>query len=255
MDQKDSMSKYTDRSEHTIGSGSILLFQPSMTVGLSREQLRDKGTLQAALSETMGFDLIHIGSLDYNTHNDQFGGPYALGPQCGGRLVLKSSKETRWSLRYATGNFIACSNPQCGAELVTSYIPTREMLADAMLHLAMKQMVPSLSTANYLNCCAKTHTSDETEKKKIDAIRQLGLISFLHNALTGYIDNGYFHQKGQPQMMREFSLGFMLVPGMNTIDGCDGYDQWLQLLVEKKFEQLLEQHRALRPTLLGFKSS
>ena len=115
----------------------------------------------------------------------------------------------------------------------------------------LKQMVPGLPVANYVDCGKK---EDNSLMKEGDgkAIRKLGLISLASEALWGNVDNGYYVSYG---MTSRFSLGFMLTPGMDTSTGCGGYDEWLKLLVEKKFESLKEYHRSLAPLLLGPKLS
>ena len=46
----------------------------------------------------------------------------------------------------------------------------------------------------------------------------------------------------------------MLTPGMQTANGCGGFDEWLKFLVEKKFESLQDLlFHSIAESLLGVK--
>lgn len=236
------------------GDDKILLFQPATTVSPGRIHIHiGRKFLEEAFADAVNLTgLIHIGSVCCTSQNDELGGPYALGPRCGGHLIVKPVHLVGSLRQCDTGTEVAliCSNPACNMEVTSHECPTKHDLSNLLLHLALKQMIPGLPVGNYLNCTLK---EDYKKAGEADAIRALGLIAFASEILYGYCQNGYFQTETYPAI-EHFGLGFMLAPGMQTADGCGGYDEWLKLLVEKKFESLKEAYRSFAPRLLGPKS-
>lgn len=231
-----------------IGNDSILLFQPVNTADGGTNYHNDREFLERAFNEAASLTgLIHVCSFSCSSQNDELGGLFSLGPQCGGRLILQPTQSVESLRSRCAANQVAltCSNPACHMEVTSTECPTEQDLLNLVLHLMLKQMVPNLPVANYLDCSIKegNHLMKEGEG---DAIRALGLIAIASEFLWGTVSNGYFGT-----FPERFGFGFMLAPGMQTAEGCGGYDQWLKLLVEKKFESLKEVYRSLAPLLLG----
>lgn len=252
------MKKYVQFSDLPFKAGSygILLFQPETTVKAGIKSCGGREFMEQAFKDAINLTgLIHVCSLACDGSNDELGGPYALGPQCGGRLTLRSTQSIDWMKQRRINAEVAltCSNPACNMEVISTECPSKSDLSNLLLHLALKQMIPNLPAGNYLNCALK-EDNHRLQGDKADAIRALGLIALAPEILWGYVQNGYF-QNGTCPVVECFGFGFMLVPGMQTASGCGGYDEWLKLLVEKKFESLKEVHRSLAPFLLGPKSS
>jgi len=227
--------KYSDLPFKAVGD-SILLCQPVTTVqaGVCPQSGWNREFLEEAFKDSIGLSgLIHVGSLSCDSSNDELGGPYALGPQCGGCLHLRQTKTVSSLCNAETEVAIVCNGSGCNMEVTVPECPTRGDLSNLLLHLMLKQMVPGLPVANYVDCGKK---EDNSLMKEGDgkAIRKLGLISLASEALWGNVDNGYYVSYG---MTSRFSLGFMLTPGMDTSTG------------------LKEYHRSLAPLLLGPKLS
>ncbi|MDD5731648.1 MAG: hypothetical protein PHU42_02040 [Patescibacteria group bacterium] len=87
--------------------------------------------------------------------------------------------------------------------------------------------------------------------KTSETIKQLGLIAVATDVSRGIImpgeDEKYRHDTSKPL----FSLGFTLVPGMNTLAGHDGFDLWLNFLLNKKWAELEIAGRELTRSVLG----
>jgi len=49
-------------------------------------------------------------------------------------------------------------------------------------------------------------------------------------------------------------LGFTIIPGLNTENGCDGLDEWLQYLICQYLNDIKGVHDWIKPFLLGPKS-
>lgn len=246
-------TKYSDLP-FKVGTDNILLCQPLTTVQTNERPNNGWGRefLEKAFEDSINLSgLVHVCSLLCNSQTDEYGGPFALGPQCGGRLYFRPTSTVRSVYNAETEVAITCDGKGCNMEVTAPECPTMSDLSNLLFHLMLKQMVPGLPVANYVDCAKK---EDRFTKKEGEArlIRELGLISFASEAFCGIVDNGYFQSYG---MISRFSFGFMLTPGMNTSACCGNYGEWLQLLVEKKFESLKAHHRALAPLLLGPKLS
>lgn len=232
----------------------ILLFQPATTVSARIHIHIGRKFLEEAFADAVNLTgLIHIGSVCCTSQNDELGGPFSLGPRCGGRLIIKPFHLVE-SLRQhepAVEAALTCSNPACKMEVASFACPTKLALSNLLLHLALKQMIPGLPVGNYLNCALKENNCG-LKADEVNAIRALGLIAFASEILWGTVANGFFSNYLVPE---HFGFGFMLVPGMQTASGCGGHDEWLKLLVEKKFKSLKEAHRSFAPLLLGIKPS
>ncbi|OHB16544.1 MAG: hypothetical protein A2605_03435 [Candidatus Zambryskibacteria bacterium RIFOXYD1_FULL_39_35] len=104
----------------------------------------------------------------------------------------------------------------------------RDRAPNILLHLLLKQMIPTLRTCNYI----------WTEKT--------GVISVLDNALAYKPDS-----QGDAQPSWKAGLGFTFMPGMHTLENLGGFDEWLRYLVQIKFDQLQEVAESQLPRLIG----
>ncbi|GEM_PF-4240626 len=213
----------------------IALLQPETIIDLGR---LSTGLMAQAFEDSVTKPrMIHVRTLQCDKR-----GPFALSESCGGRITLKNPSEI--GVKH-TGIVLACSNPECGLTVASDQYQTLPDLSNLLFHLMLKQMVPDLPTANFIDCNLKEEPLVRGELK--DA-RALGLISVAADYLYGTVEKSL--TAGQ---VRELScgLGYMFTPGMDTQCDCDGYDAWLQFLVTKKFELLGDQHDALASMLLG----
>lgn len=139
---------------------------------------------------------------------------------CGGSIT----NQTRQNSSYNTVT-IGCS--KCLVEFeIPDYAYSEDDLTVAMLHLMIKQMIPDMPFCQYIDCGLWRGSSGD-DPEEIEAVRQLGLVSFIEEEPCANLSG----------------LGFILMPGMRTLYGCDGFDEWLKFLVKKKFEQM---HRFLK---------
>ncbi len=222
-----------------VGAENILLFQPEITYSSENLMPTNRVWLENAYAEAMNLDLIHIGSLLCDGGTDELSGPLPLGPKCGGKV--------RWHLGTPSECLrLSCSNPNCRMDIRSNVFKDITDISNLIFHLMLKQMVPNLPTLNYVDCSKK----QDGEGKKFADVRALGVISLALEDFWGFVHNGYFSDL----TTSKFALGFMFAPGMLTETGCGGYDSWLQLLVEKKFEHLAQLHRSMTPSLIGPKS-
>lgn len=256
------MSKYSDLP-FRVASDRLLIVQPQATVGLvgeaGREELRVElkregkprvELMEKAFKDALGLKgLIHVTSLTCSNYHPDPGEPIGLGPQCGSLLKIQpvpDGKKYAWLRDKNSQVLITCSNPSCGMSL-GSWLTLAE-LENLLLHMMLKQMVPDLATCNFVDCtqaeCIRLHGGER------EAIKRIGLVSVASEVFWGVVVNGYF-TSATCQAIDNFGLGFTLVPGMNTRNGCDGFDEWFRFLVQKKFEALKELQRQLVPALLG----
>lgn len=131
--------------------------------------------------------------------------------KCNFFLLSDHSSSAKFTLGFRT-----CSNAQDYMGL--------------MLHLAIKQMVPSLShTADLIDLALDPGVGKIKGVAKKHEVAQLGFLAVTHDCLYGIICDGF---------ARTYSLGFQVVPGLCTYNGCEDWDRWLQYLVSLKFSQL-----------------
>jgi len=112
-----------------------------------------------------------------------------------------------------------------------------------LLHLMIKQMVPSLPMCNYIVCDQEIETRQGRKTK-------LGLISLSTEKFENLLPvSGSIH--GERKKKGEFIMGFTLLPGMNTLESCDGYDKWLRFLLGAKFGQMRQLQKSIMPQWIG----
>ena len=233
------------------GSENVMLFQPQSTVKEGALFRITEDSMKKAFEDSMSLTgLVHVGSLVCNSHNDEHGGPYYLGPRCGGSIKLKSARSIKLLRLHGARNEMAlvCSNPKCGMGIISNECPTEGSLANLLLHLMLKQMIPRLPILNYVDCGLKDESHYHDRHTDWKDIKALGLISLALEVLWGVAPLSCTYPQQIPE---RYALGFMLTPGMRTMDGCGGYGEWLKFLVAKKFEILKGQYRAMASMLLG----
>lgn len=166
-------------------------------------------------------NLKHAGSLFLGS-SGYLPGQYALTSisftPCGGNVILEDFEEKTRSGKWF-GKKITCLNHK-GMVMKTQH--SMADIGNLMLHLILKQMVPGLDFCNYLNCGFEGASEVKIEIDK--AAKQLGVVAFIRNAFIPSFGEG--------------NLGFILISGMKTAQGCDGFDEWLKYLVLRKFSQM-----------------
>jgi hypothetical protein len=230
-------------------SGQIELFQPQSTLGClatAGPRLDRKRMTQAFEDAFHCEGLRHVRSFQWDYSKDENGGPFALGAECGGNLRIVDSKTLEWFKSEKSANTIAltCTNPNCGMALRSGSYRTKESLSNLMLHMMLKQMAPELKTLNFADCSQRQRPLIQGN---LEEAHRIGLISVAHQEFWGNI------KRTSPNALTEglYCLGFTLMMGLKTADDCDGQDQWLRFLLEKKFEALHKHHDASSSILFG----
>lgn len=104
----------------------------------------------------------------------------------------------------------------------------KDDVSTTLLHLLIKQMVPPMRACNYI------------------WTKETGVVGILDEALA------YKRQQDQGTIQSWVaSLGFVLMPGMHTLDDLGGFDEWLRYLVQVKFDQLNVMAESERTHLIG----
>ncbi len=192
-------------------------------------------------------NLVHGGSFKASCYvdEDERGLPLRI-RHCGGMLTFSTNiNQEGWHKNYNRGGSITCTG-LCGMDLVTR-LPINE-LKTAMLHLALKQMLPDLPMCNYIDCSqAKPLNWRSEDKKEIEDVHALGLVSLLYKSLLGNLKD----VDSFVYSIEDWGIGFILMPGMNTLNSSDGFDEWLRFLINKKFEQIKKHHNKSLSALLG----
>lgn len=100
-------------------------------------------------------------------------------------------------------------------------------IPDLLLHLLIKQMVPTLRTGNFV-------WTEET-----------GVVGILRDGLS-------YCRRADPSLSSfGANLGFVFMPGMQTLEGLGGFEEWLRYLVQVKFDQLQVMAESQLPSLIG----
>lgn len=233
---------------HRIGGERIIIVQPQITVGMEKSALAnpaDENLFQRIFARIFwGQVLIHAGSLQCDNNFTTPGCPIHFKP-CGGELST-AGEPPKWLRDMGWGGlFFSCSNPACQMELGSRLVTSE--LQNIMLHLALKQMFTRAPFCNYVDCDQRQF-DDLLHGEMLKNIQELGVIAVASELMFGKMDNGYF---GEHPF--RFSLGFMLMQGIRTLYGFDGYDEWVNFLFSKKMEQINSVWSSMKPFLLGSK--
>jgi hypothetical protein len=225
-DKKGFTTDLDERSSDTV------ILQPAITAGMRKfEDItrtshrpslveRDRCIWDAIHSITSANWFIHTGNLKtrsarlvgaemtQESHEYQY---------CGGLFETANDNEGRLTWY--------CEN--CNTKGRFRWIKRPEV-PNILLHLLLKQAVPSLRTGNYI-------WTEET-----------GVVSLLHEALLYKPDS-----QGETPPSWIANLGFVFMPGMHTLESLNGFEEWLRYLVKIKFDQLMEMHQSLLPGIVG----
>lgn len=225
-----------------VGDENIILVQPKLTLEMDRKEFlrsfnrdevrQEKDYFNQVFRSVVEFrDLVHLGFLPCGCYCNRPGTPQNFLP-CGGNLSTKRifpGDENSW-LGKEYEFAITCSNPACGMTLGTCFDWSE--IATKMLHLMIKQMIPMHKSCNFIDLYNWVPDGwldhDLIESGKAEEIKRLGVVSFIGALFYGVIKNEYFRK-----VSGSYSLGFILMPGMDTFRGCDGFDEWLKFLVLK----------------------
>ncbi|MDE2019033.1 MAG: hypothetical protein KGJ13_01650 [Patescibacteria group bacterium] len=199
---------------------TITVLHPAVTAGMRTfgdlERLPgelDRKWWELMMSIYRPRHFVHFGNLDYFGRS---GGVATDFDACGGFVRLEEDQ----------GEKMVFFCDKCVSKM--AFRMKCPDLADAILHLLLKQMMPGLRIANYL-------WAEET-----------GTVGVLPNVVR---------LKSKIQLDTDYAtradLGFMLMPGMNTLEGFCGYDEWVRQLLRVKFDQLAASQDLLRRSVLG----
>ena len=213
-------------------SNDIIVMQPAVTAGMhefkdilrihvnfsSQDYDRIVWEITTCLDEPPAF--VHTGTL--KTHAAHLHGGEMLPESydyeyCGGFCNDAPTKEGKLAWY--------CEN--CKTNIRFRRINHTDV-SSVLLHLLVKQMIPKLRTCNYV-------WTEET-----------GVVGVLHDGLV-------YKPDSQSHLLSSLvaSLGFIFMPGMHTLEGLGGFDEWLRYLVQIKFDQLHEMAESQLPSLIG----
>jgi len=221
-----------------------ILLQPEYTRGMSLQLVRnlDPHDYQRIIEETMLLrGLRHVATLTYQSRRED-GVPAGIlcVEECGGKVQLDfvSKGHDGDKLRDKTQFILTCAgSDECGMKV---WPKDRELIAlqSDILHLMLKQAAPlcqlGFNSCNFADCNEK----DDPE------LKALGTVSLACDSLDGHLNYGQYrdfdHRFTNP------SLAFILAPGMNMVDGADGFENWIDVL-----ERRMRGHQIKSLNLLG----
>ncbi|KKT72313.1 MAG: hypothetical protein UW66_C0006G0009 [Candidatus Moranbacteria bacterium GW2011_GWF1_44_4] len=239
------------------GCGRTVVFQPTATVGMGKAELgmADMKFFEELITGILDMDFAHVATLQWQS--DSISGQ----SRCGGKLIIK--KLIKKSGTYDGGYHqnaaekvrFTCSNPKCGLNMVPK-IPLFT-LRSSFLHLLLKQMVPGYQSANFFNCLSVVRNDGYCSHNQLgdegwESIRKMGTITMLGKVLWGVERNFY---KNECFAFKDYDFSLLAVEGLNTSEGCDGLDRWLQFLVCKLQKLVGDLIGRIIPLAIGPKKS
>ncbi|MBU4332424.1 hypothetical protein KKD19_01525 [Patescibacteria group bacterium] len=232
----------------------IVVVQPGPTASLDKENFLARGEFESVFAAVMGDNaLVHTGTL----HCVDGGEPLRFN-ECGGFLyrdvhplcsihplqnrVYVDLEKDGWPAFHCAG-----------CDTTATPKMTKREFKDLMLHLMIKQMVPSWFACNYTDCSQMSEDYHPRGKEAIRELQALGVISIAPKILWGLSpENASREQSGHCGIMGHHSLGFMVMPGTRSLThGCDGFDEWLKLLFIKYREHISDWNKAATKSALG----
>lgn len=235
------------------GRQTVLVVQPKAIAELDAAELprrmKDEHFLAETARQVMAFyNMVHVGTLTFRpcTSVCSIAVSDLQFQACGGLLTsFGSGAEERW----------ACAKKKkaCDFSLLEVCGDDPGKRRNVMLHLLLKQMVPQMSACNYLDC-RLIRAEDfrfKPDQEELRAVRRLGLIALADQAV-------FTKQKSSSPNTTihcRCTLGVLFAAGMNTQGGCEGYSNWLQLLVAMRHQMLLQLHNEFLPLLVGPKKA
>ena len=245
--------EHTDIKHNTFGR--MVVFQPSVTVGMKKEDLVQAPAslfddVMASVMQIQG--LVHVATLDWQS------GDIIKVARCGGKLAMAEL----FDRGYPTNDYsyvreaaekvrFTCSNPDCGLDMAPKV--TLASLKGAALHMFLKQMAPDYKSVNFTNPIVVERNDAYWNHQQIgdegwETARKIGTIPLLGKALWGVERNLY---RNELFAYRDYDLGLLAVEGLNTSNGCDGLDRWLQYLVCKLQRSLSDLITGMLPFAIG----
>jgi hypothetical protein len=223
----------------TASSSKIIVVQSMATLDLTTEDFfsRDSEFFGAVSRSLAELRLIHVGSL----HADLYDDPRERGRvvhhlPCGGILTVKSDLRKEG---------MKCD---CGVDLKVVQQSTLISLADTLFFLALKQVFPFLPMLNYLDCQRAPvgyHIGDNGH----EGIKQLGMVSVARRVLYGCVRDVYFRDTISP--VNGYDLGFTVIPGMDTLNGCGQAEMWSRFLQVEYLARMGRLLNNLSPLMMG----
>ena len=185
--------------------------------------------------------LRHIATLTYQSRREESAPAGILCiEKCGCEMQLDFVPEGKSGdkVRDKTQFILTCGGAShCGMMV---WPKRRELIAlqSDMLHLMLKQASPlcqfGLNSCNFADC----------NKKDDPEIKALGTVSLACDTLDGHLNYGQYVDFDQ--RFTNPALAFMLAPGMNMVDGADGFENWIDVL-----ERQMSGHQIQSLNLLG----
>ena len=177
------------------------------------------------LFESMKVDAIdlrltHIATIEpafWGDNNDYLG--YRQHLSCGGELTFQPLPRKTHDVYK-----VKCSGKRCGLSVRFELLDFPEP-QNLLLHLLIKQMVPGLPCANYVDC---GHMGNKEFDSELPIVRSYGL--FAHH---GFALRGTQFSQGRFACAPDtfFDLALTAKTGLQTQEGFDGFDTWMQFLV------------------------
>lgn len=244
--------KYSDLP-FEVGSEEVIVVQPEHTLGMSYECFLGKGEkfFQEVFNDVITFQRLQaIGMLRCYMYGDDIGRPSHFESWKEYLTMEPISRQAPDWLRGQGDTLVSCKH-QYGrnTNLVMPYWFASMDIADIMFHLMMKQMVPQLHTCNWVDCSRwkrdlmlDQHLTEDEARR----IQGLGFMSIVSQCFWGDIG-------GCEKFLNldRYSLGFVLMPGMDMRAGCGGFDEWLRFLVAQKYKRDVEHHKSQLTHIAG----
>lgn len=243
--------EHSDLNGPTRQTASIVhLFQPLLTISdcdsvAEDRHLRDYNWLSKVFDASFHLSgLVHVGSFHFDTNVGETGGPFAMHPRCAGNVKIVPVNQTS-NLKHETNGLsevLVCN--RCGLEIASRSYPNIESLKNLFFHLMVKQVVPKLPALNFINCAARQRYLVSGDLKQLQA---LGLVSVAFDEFVGMVPE----QPPAHTFLRACSLGYLFMPGMQTLGDCGKFMPWLQFLTIMRLRLLVKQQQLAKSLILG----
>ena len=223
----------------------VLLVQPTNTLQKRAWELEKASSVRDMIEFvdfTLKLKLCHLGWLEIYSYDPEGSRPMSIEP-CGGELIITPNFPEGHRPQKIKKNkgrlYVNCTNPQCGLEL--GICSSAEEVDNIMFYLMLKQMIPQARFCNFIDCGA---TLDEDfplayadpidQRARLSQLRGLGLVSLQTKFFWG------FRSQENPLCWDIFPLGYILMPGMNTVEDPGIFDSWLKRLHKLRVERIKE---------------
>lgn len=251
------MSKLVFSDLQIRGSGlDVVVIAPAFFETMGQEEFSTGALFERTVDDVIDLrNLRHVAMLScsgaFGDYKQTQGEPASFTP-CGGQLnFLPLPRWDHWltskevSGLSSVDGYLSCT--QCRMEMITPRY-TRQQLESAMFFLMLKQMVPMLSTCNFVDCSI---LPDRHYRSSEDAalVRSLGVVAIdqcLWGALRWFSDLGTTDHCG---------LGFTLLKDIQTnTKGPGVMGKWHQYLDCRWHQRIIEVESQTNQLRLGPKS-